>query len=96
MNKSRKSFGYILRYRYDNRTKTIQGVKDFVEINTQYYDDNIIVEQGRYRVDGKSILGLFSIILLELVNVFIDFDYENYRNNFCFVIGRRRTVKWDW
>lgn len=57
--------------------KTIQDVKDFVEVSSKYYDCEIIVKQGKYSVDGKSILGIFSLNLLEPVTVIIDLDYGN-------------------
>lgn len=57
--------------------KTIQDVKDFVKISGKYYDGNIVIEQDRYRVDGKSILGIFSLNLLEPVEVIIDSGDDN-------------------
>lgn len=57
--------------------KTIQDVKDFVEVSSRYHDCEIVVKQGRYRIDGKSILGIFSLNLLEPVKVFIDFNDDN-------------------
>lgn len=62
--------------------KTIQDVKDFVEISSKYHDDDIIVKQGRYKIDGKSILGVFSLNLLEPVKVIIDSDYGNSKISF--------------
>lgn len=62
--------------------KTIQDVKDFVEISSKYHDDDIVVKQGRYKIDGKSILGVFSLNLLEPVKVIIDSDYGNSKISF--------------
>lgn len=62
--------------------KTIQDVKDFVEISSKYHDDDIVVKQGRYKIDGKSILGIFSLNLLEPVKVIIDSDYGNSKISF--------------
>lgn len=52
--------------------KTIQDVKDFVEISSKYNDCAIMVEQGLYRVDGKSTLGIFSLNLLNPIYVFVN------------------------
>lgn len=62
--------------------KTIQDVKDFVEISSKYYDSNIVIEQDRYRIDGKSILGIFSLNLLEPVKVIIDSKDDNLKISF--------------
>lgn len=62
--------------------KTIQDVKDFVEISSTYHDSEIVIRQGRYRVDGKSILGIFSLNLLEPVKVIIDSENDNSKISF--------------
>ena len=62
--------------------KTIQDVKSFVEISSKYYDIDIVVKQGRYKVDGKSILGIFSLNLLEPVKVIIESNNSNSKITF--------------
>lgn len=62
--------------------KTIQDVKDFVEISSKYHDSDILARQGRYRAGGKSILGIFGLNLLEPVKVIIDSDYGNTKISF--------------
>lgn len=62
--------------------KTIQDVKSFVEISSKYYDIDIVVKQGRYKVDGKSILGIFSLNLLEPVKVIIESNNSNSKISF--------------
>ncbi len=62
--------------------KTIQNVKNFVEISNDYPNSEIVIKQGRYKVDGKSILGIFSLNLLEPIKVVIDSDYENDKITF--------------
>ncbi len=59
------------------RLNTINEAKDFVNICSKYHDDEIYLNQGKYTVDGKSILGVFSLNLLEPVKVVIDSDYDN-------------------
>lgn len=70
--------------------KTIQDVKEFIEITTKYPNDDIIVEQDRYRVDGKSILGIFSLNLLKPLKVIINSDYGNSKMAFYIDIERWR------
>lgn len=62
--------------------KTIQDVKDFVEVSSTYHDSEIVIKQDRYRVDGKSILGIFSLNLLEPVKVIIDSENDNSKISF--------------
>lgn len=57
--------------------KTIQDVKNFVEISSKYHDSEIDVRQGRHVVDGKSILGIFSLNLLDAIKVIIDSENDN-------------------
>lgn len=47
---------------------TIQRVKNFVEVVTKY-DEEITIKSHRYEVDAKSIMAIFSLNLLELINV---------------------------
>ena len=42
------------------RLSSIQDVRDFVEIVTRY-DMEIDLSSGRYVVDAKSIMGIFSL-----------------------------------
>lgn len=58
------------------KLKTIKDVEDFVEISNKYHDD-IIIKQGKYAVDGKSILGIFSLNLLDYLDAVIDSDCRN-------------------
>lgn len=59
------------------KLNTIQDVKDFVEISSKYHDSEIVIKQNRYAVDGKSLLGIFSLNLLEPVKVIIDSENNN-------------------
>ena len=58
---------------------TISDVKEFVSINNKY-DFEIDVQSDRYRTDGKSILGMFSLDLSCEVNVVVKIDNVNSKN----------------
>jgi len=58
------------------KLNTINDVKDFVEICSKC-NGEVDIKQGRHVVDGKSILGIFSLNLLEPVKVVIDSNYGN-------------------
>ena len=47
---------------------TINDVRDFVDI-TRKYDMEIDLASGRYVVDGKSIMGIFSLDLLNPISL---------------------------
>lgn len=64
------------------RLNTIHDVKDFVEISSKYHDSEIIIKQNRYVVDDKSILGIFSLNLLEQVKVIVDSEDDNSKIGF--------------
>lgn len=46
----------------------VQRVKNFVNI-VMKYDEEITIKSHRYEVNAKSIMAIFSLNLLELVNV---------------------------
>lgn len=48
-----------------------------------FFDGTIEVKQGRYIIDAKSTLGLFSLDLSKPVDVSIECDSERVKNNFC-------------
>ncbi len=50
-----------------------QKVKDFVNV-VQKYDYDVDLRSGRYVVDAKSILGIFSLDLASPINVEIHSD----------------------
>ena len=50
---------------------SIDKVKNFVSLNLNF-DGDVTVYSGVYVVDGKSILGVFSLNLCNSVNVCID------------------------
>ncbi len=64
------------------RINTIDKVKSFVDMCNQYHGINIDVKQGRHVVNGKSILGIFSLNLVEPLSVIIDSEDENSKISF--------------
>ncbi len=56
------------------RLSTIEDVRDFVEVVRQFEGD-IDVSSGRYVVDAKSILGIFSLDLMSPIT--LTTHYEN-------------------
>lgn len=63
------------------KLNTIEDVNNFSSLCSQY-DDDIDVKQGRQVIDGKSILGIFSLNLLEPLKVIIDSDNDNSKIGF--------------
>lgn len=53
--------------------RTINDVKDFVNIASKY-DFEIDLSSGRYVVDAKSIMGIFSLDLSKPINVEVSAD----------------------
>lgn len=54
----------------------IDKVKTFVNINSKY-DCTIDVVSGRYVIDGKSIMGMFSLDLTKVLDVTIECENES-------------------
>ena len=59
--------------KYTIMLKSIVDVKNFVNI-VNCYDFEIDLESGRYVVDAKSIMGIFSLDLSKPINVYIHTD----------------------
>ena len=55
------------------RLSTIADVRDFVNIVAKT-DANIDLQSGRYVVDGKSIMGIFSLDLLSPITLTVHSD----------------------
>ena len=60
---------------------TINKVKDFVETVSKY-DEEVIIKSHRYEINAKSIMGVFSLNLLEPVIVCLYSDNKNIQNKF--------------
>lgn len=61
---------------------TIEKAKEFVSICSKYHDGDILAKQNKYAVDGKSILGIFSLNLVEPVKVIMDSENDNSKIDF--------------
>ena len=59
---------------------TINDVKDFVNTVTRC-DFNIDLSSGRYRVDGKSIMGIFSLDLSKPITLVAYTDDPTFEKN---------------
>ena len=57
----------------------------------RFFDGTIEVRQGRYLIDAKSTLGLFSLDLSKPVDISIECDSERVRNNFYDYIKKWRV-----
>lgn len=58
---------------FDIFFKTIVDVKNFVNIVNKY-DFDIDLESGRYLIDAKSIMGIFSLNLAKPIKIYIHSD----------------------
>ncbi len=63
------------------KISTISAVKKFVQLNS-HTSLNVDVGEGRYIVDGKSILGIFSLDLSEPVSVTVESEDEKLINEY--------------
>ena len=77
------------------KLNTINDVKKFVEISSKYQDSEIVIKQDRYSIDGKSILGIFSLNLLVPVKVIIDSENDNSKIVFYNEIQRWKVNNSD-
>ena len=58
---------------FNIRLSTIEEVRNFVNIVSKY-DSEIDLKSGRYVVDAKSIMGIFSLDLLNKIEVTVHSD----------------------
>ena len=58
---------------FNIKLSTIENVKDFVNIVSKY-DYEIDLKSGRYVVDAKSIMGIFSLDLMNKIEVSVHSD----------------------
>lgn len=60
----------------DITLKTIQDVREFVNIVVQV-EYEVDLAQGRYNIDAKSIMGIFSLDLLSPITVIAHTEYAD-------------------
>ena len=73
---------------------TINKVKDFVETVSKY-DEDITIKSHRYEINAKSIMGIFSLNLLESVIVCLYSDDKNIQNKFIKEIENFKEEKYE-
>ncbi len=64
---------------------TIEKVKKFTTFSNNF-DCEIDVLQGKYIVDGRSIMGIFSLNLTDVVTVKIESDDEKEIDRFLYMM----------
>lgn len=74
------------------KLNTIDDLKNFVAICNKY-ESSIDVNQGRYVINGKSILGVFSLNLMEELNIYIFTNDENIMDDFYDEISKWMSDK---
>lgn len=70
------------------KLNTITDVNCFVNSSEKFYEGNIDVKQGRQIIDGKSILGIFSLNLMEPLEVSIETENKDTELNFYNFISK--------
>lgn len=61
--------------------ETVEKIKKFINIVNKY-DEDIDISKGRYTVDAKSVIGIFTLDLTEAVKVVFFSDNSNRINKF--------------
>lgn len=65
-------------YRGKIKINSLNAVKDFVAICNEYNSNvSITIFSGRYVIDAKSIMGLFSIDVTQILNIEIEAELED-------------------
>jgi len=62
---------------------TIDSVKDFVSAANKYTGIDIFLRSGRYVIDAKSIMGIFSLDLTNILTVYSDNCTDESFSMFC-------------
>ncbi len=58
------------------KLSTVQQIRNFIN-KVERYSFNIDLKSGRYLVDAKSIMGIFSLDLLEPITLIAETDENN-------------------
>ena len=68
------------------RLKTINDVNSFTKACSDYYSGDIDVKQNRQVIDGKSVLGIYSLDLTRPIDVTISTPDASIEHDFyCFI-----------
>ncbi len=71
------------------KLNTIEDVTNFTSLCTKHNKCDVDIKQGRQTIDGKSILGIFSLNLLEPLYVF-----ANSKDDECISCFYDQIKKW--
>ena len=74
------------------KLNTIEDINGFVNICSKYHSCDIDVKQERHIVNGKSILGIFSLNTLKPMNVVIDSENDDLKIGFYRDIQKWKEV----
>lgn len=74
--------------KFNIKLKTIEEVKKFCDYANEVKED-IFVTQGRYVIDAKSVMGIFSLNLLNELELHADNPREN---DFCVFLQRIKEL----
>lgn len=74
------------------KLNTIEDVNNFVSICSKYDDAEIDVKQNRQIINGKSILGIFSLNLMEPLKIIIDSENDNSKIAFYGEIEKWKVI----
>ena len=69
----------------------MEDMKAFMDSN-QYFEGQIDVVQGRYKIDGRSFLGLCSLDFGELIDVTIKTDNKSIEDDFYKMLKKWEAV----
>lgn len=75
---------------FDVLINTIEKVKKFINI-TSVFTCDVDVEQSKYKIDGKSLMGVFSLDLTKPIMVRITSDNEFESRKFVELMEEFRT-----
>lgn len=70
------------------RLEMIPDVNVFVKSCTDYFAGDIYAKQGKQSINAKSLLGMYSLDLSEPIDVDIETDDEEIRENFYDYIAK--------
>lgn len=73
------------------KLNTINDISSFTTVCNNYYEGNIDIKQGRQIIDGRSVLGIYSLNLTKPLDVTIETKNKDTEENFYNFIKRWYT-----